>query len=285
MKPYEELYSALVQNKKYKTISKGVVQRHIVAYFKKHPAQQHVLQRPSSEKYKKIVQHIRSELHAIHGTFQTTKKSKREEYLALLQRLLRQKNVNQEEYLRLHNKILETNRSTKERLQYYPSLYKQIFRYTGNPQTILDLGCGLNPISYPYMHLQQTTYFAYDIDTADISFLSTYFKILSLRGKAAILDLNKLENIRSLPQADVAFLFNALDPLDQGKGHKLSEMLITVVPARFVVASFSTMTVSGKSMNYPYRGWIERMLERLGFSFTLFQTPNELFYIIEKNKT
>jgi len=79
-------------------------------------------------------------------------------------------------------------------------------------------------------------------------------------------------------------LFKVLDPLEQGKGHKLSEVLIKAIPAKWIVVSFATKTVAGKPMRHPERGWIERMLDRIGYKFSKFKTSNELFYIIQKFK-
>ena len=72
------------------------------------------------------------------------------------------------------------------------------------------------------------------------------------------------------------------DVLDKGKGHKTSEEIIKAIPAKFVVVSFATLTISGKKMNYPRRGWIELMCKRLGYEFKLLEFSNELFYVVMK---
>ena len=164
----------------------------------------------------------------------------------------------------------------------YPALYAELFQRIGKPKTILDLGCGLNPVSYPFMGLEDVTYFCCDVDEQDIHFLQAYFACIpALHGTATVLDLSQINAVKKLPQADVAFLFKVLDPLERGKkGHRLAEAIITAVPARHIIASFSTQTISGKQMNHPYRGWMERMLTRLQFSFTAFATENEFFYIM-----
>ena len=78
---------------------------------------------------------------------------------------------------------------------------------------------------------------------------------------------------------DVCFMFKFLDPIED-KGHKLSEEIIKLIKARYIVISFSTKTVSGKKMNHPYRGWIEKMLERIKKDFEKISLENEVFYII-----
>ena len=49
--------------------------------------------------------------------------------------------------------------STKERIDYYPKIYSEIFRIAGKPGIIADLGCGVNPFSFPYMNLKKLNLF------------------------------------------------------------------------------------------------------------------------------
>ncbi len=100
---------------------------------------------------KKIIKEVRSILHAVYGVFKKSKYSKKEKLL---------KEMSSTEDLETHNKILELHRSTKERLNYYPFIYEKIFAITGKPKSILDLGCGLNPVSFPYMGLKDVQYYA-----------------------------------------------------------------------------------------------------------------------------
>jgi len=88
--------------------------------------------------------------------------------------------------------------------------------------------------------------------------------------------------LSKLPQADVCFLFKMTDVLEQGRGHKVTEQILQAVKAKFVVVSFPTLTMSGKRMNYPRRRWMELMCERLGWSYSLIEMPNELFYVVMK---
>ncbi len=89
-------------------------------------------------------------------------------------------------------------------------------------------------------------------------------------------------SFRKLPKADVCFMFKFLDPLEE-KGHKLSEEIIKSLDCKYIVVSFSTKTISGRNMRYPYRGWIEKMLNRINIKFDRFNLENEVFYIIHKS--
>ena len=264
------------KNKKYKYIDDSLVKQEITKYLNANPNLIKFLDKEKSEKFKNIVKAVRAKLHLIHSSFKTSK-TNIDQYLTKL------RTAKNKEYLEMHDKILETSISAKERLKHYKGLYKKIFAITKKPKTIIDLGCGLNPISYPYMNIKNLNYYAFDINTKDIGFLNNYFKIMKnkgLNGKAKILNL-KNTNISKLPKADICLMLKLLDPLE-AKGHKLSETLITKLNTKHIVVSFATKTVTGRQMNYPYRGWIERMLNRINLKFNKITIENEVFYVIKK---
>jgi hypothetical protein len=223
---------------------------------------------PRSAVYKTIIKDVRAKLRRVYGLFRT------KENLAEIKKLLSEKKIDQ---------ILSVHSSTKERILFYPQLYQKIFQITGKPKTLLDLGCGINPFSFQHMKLSKLNYYAYDLSKEEISLINQYFKSINLDGKAEILNLLDFDKVKRLPSADLSFLFKMTDVLDRGKGHKTSEELIKSIPAKHVVISFATLTMSGKKMNHPRRGWIELMSKRLGYSYQLLEFSNELFYVISKD--
>lgn len=266
----QELLAEIKQSKKYKTLSEEVINEEIEKYLKRNPHYERY-------KDKKILKDIKTELHKIYGSFQTNSKRKREKYLEELK--LNPENIE------LIKKILLTNSSTKERLENYEEIYKKIFEITGKPNSILDLGCGLNPVSFPFMNIEKVNYYAYDIDGADISLLNEYFYTMKehIAGKADEINLSTIEEdeIKKLPETDVCFMFKLVDVLDR-KDHKQSEKIISNINSEWIIVSFSKKTISGRMMNFPYRGWIERMLERNKLWFQKIDFENEVFYIIKK---
>lgn len=264
-----ELLENVKKHKKYSSISEEIIVDKIKECLKSNPNITHI--------DKQLIKDIRKELHLSYASFQTKRKSKRKKYLDQLQRNLDDK---------LTKELLSITLSTKERLDNYNKLYKQIFKITGKPNTIIDLGCGLNPFSYPLMNLKKVNYFAYDIDEDDMKFLNEYFKLMNvhgLNGKAAILNLRNIQKVSKLPSAEVIFIFKVLDLLDK-KGHKNSEQLIKkLIPkTKFIVASFATRTLTRKKMNFPRRKWFELMLERNNLKFKIIETDNEIYYVVSK---
>ena len=263
------------KKKELRELSDSFVKNELHHYFKQNPKLERSLNNqinvnPKSADYKKIVKEVRGRLRRVYGLFRDDKRAD------LLKQLLLGK-VSAEE-------ILKTHSSTKERIPFYRQLYHDLFKITGKPISIIDLGSGINPFSIPYMNLKELNYRAYDLGEEEIKNLNAYFKYLKKQnpfftGKAVVLDILELKNILS---ADIAFLFKMTDVLDRRKGHKKTEEVITATPARFVVVSFPTVTMSGKKMNFPRRRWIELLCERLNYKYALLEFSNELFYVIEK---
>jgi hypothetical protein len=136
------------------------------------------------------------------------------------------------------------------------------------------------------MGLKKVTYLASDISTSDLAIIQTYFDATpEISGTTQAINLfnaQATDIFEGIKQTDVCFLFKVLEIVEQSKSHKISEIIITSVPAKWVIVSFPTKTISGVAMRYPRRGWIERMLERLCLSFKLLEYDNEIYYIIKK---
>lgn len=267
-----EFLTQIKKGKKYSTLADEVIIQEIKEYLRK------------NTKIKKIdkqsVKEIKARLHRLYSSYLRGKKSKRNKLLDELR--------NNTDNLEIIKKILLTAVSTKERLPYYDELYSQIFKITGNPRTIVDLGAGLNPVSCIYMNLNSLNYYSYDIDKEDMNFINEYFKIMKsrgLNGRAEILNVQDLEKISELPYSDMVFIFKLIDLINT-KNHKPGEELIKKLinnnKTKFIVVSFSTRTISGKPMNLPRRKGFELMLKRTGLKFKVLKIPNEVFYLISK---
>jgi len=266
MNNLKEIIKKIKQNKKYKSISNEIIKKEIKDYFKKNP---------DAQDNKTIIKEIRAILHKSYSSFQTKKKTKKYKYLEELKQ-----NKNKETI----NKLLSLTLSTKERINDYEFIYKNIFKITKKPKTIIELGCGLNPLSFPYMNIDFLNYYAYDIDEEDRRFLNKYFKIMKnkINGKAEILDLRNNKKLSKIPFSDIIFLFKVIDIIDK-ENHKPSEKLIQILikKTKFIVISFALKTITRKKMNFPKRKWFELMLNRLNLNYKIFKTDNEIFYIIK----
>lgn len=268
-----DLLAAVKANKKYNAISDEIVLNEINNYISKNKLK--IIS-------KQDVKNIRNSLHKSYASFQTKHKNKTSNYLDELEdKIKKNKNITD-----VTDKLLSISISTKERISNYRHIYNEIFKITSIPKSIIDLGSGFNPFSYPLMNLKELNYYAYDINNEDINFLNKYLKIMKqrgLNGRAQILNIRDLEKISKLPSSDVIFMFKLIDIIDT-QNHKPSEHLIKFLfdsnKTKFIVASFATKTLTRKPMNFPGRKWFEIMLKRIGLKFQAIKTDNEIFYVI-----
>ncbi len=269
---YTDILQKIKANKKYKGIADEIVMAEIERYKKKHS---------EIERYRdiRIIKDIRTQLHKAHGSFQNNKKNKRSTYFEELKKSPGD--------IDLLEAILSTNQSTKERIELYIRLYNKIFEVTGKPKVIVDIGSGINGVSIQFMNLgKELEYYCYDINQEDSDFLNDFFKLEKIKGKSFIMNCSKVEELAKIPDSDLVLMFKFLDTIEQNeKGHKLAEQIIELMmkKTKFIVASFATKTITGRPMNFPHRGWIERMLERINMKFQLIETDNEFYYIISKD--
>ena len=256
----KEIVQRIKQKKELRSINDSIVLEQLQAYLKQHPKLKWDNSR--SADYKQMIKDVRAKLRRSYGLF-------------------REEKIEVKDFKEVKS-ILESHSSTKERLPFYSEIYRKIFKITGIPATILDLGCGINPLSVEYMNLKKLNYYAYDISEKEVELINRFFTEKKISGKAQVLDVSKVDLVKKMPPADVAFMFKITDILDRGRGHKKTEEILTAVPAKLVVISFPTLTMSGKPMNAPHRKWMEWLCERLRLEYQVLEFSNEIFYIIRK---
>jgi SAM-dependent methyltransferase len=207
---------------------------------------------------KLIVKKVRSDLRKYVGQFQIsqTKKNK----------LLLKEDFS--ELLRIHS-------STKERLNIYPAIKELLNKLS--VKSILDLGCGINPIAIAESGI---FYFATDINNSDLEVVRSFFKKKGISGDVFQSDLTsgKID----FPKADICFMFKILDTIEKNK-HHIAESLISGLDCKYLLISFSTKKLSGKVMNFPKRYWLDLMLQRLGLKYRTLKFENEIFYLVDKS--
>ncbi len=249
---HDQIIKTIKKKKPLDRLDDDLVKDFLEAFLRKNPKLNKKLNDKKLKKseIKLIVKKIRNELNKIYGQFW------------------------------LNDSSLKGHKSTKERTGFYSSIYKKMFSVTGNAKKILDLGCGLNPLTYDLIPNYKNIYFyAVELTSYDCSNIKKIFADKNIMGEAIKADLRILNDF---PDADVCFMFKLLESLES-KGHKTAEYLLKNIKAKYFAVSFSTFNINGRRMNYPNRGWFERLLKRLGFNFTKFYEVNEVFYVIRKS--
>ncbi len=171
------------------------------------------------------------------------------------------------------------NPSIKERLVYYKEIYYKIFSITGKPKKILDLGCGLNPLSYEYLGCKPH-YYACDISKEDVKKVKEFFKKKKINGEA--FDFNLVDgNYSKLPKVNVCFLFKTLESLEQIK-RDISGPILKSLDCDWIAVSFSRKSMTGKRIKKSGRAWFRSVLKKLKLYYRVFDVGNEMFFIIKK---
>lgn len=229
-----------------------------------------------SKEHDAIVKEVRVDLRKLYGVFINNDYGKRKKLLEELK---------EDSSVEAHNKLLKLHRSSNERLGSYGEAYGQIFEITGKPKKILDLACGLNPLSYPYLECEPE-YIASDLSEEDMKFIDAYFKIMKIKGKAVFLDLVKAkeEELAKLSKdVDITFLFKALDSMEFVEWNS-SKRIISSLKSKWIVVSFPTKSIGGKKpIKKEKRGWFEKFLEEKELTSTIFELEDEIFYVIKNN--
>lgn len=252
----EILIQKIKEKKELRGVADDVVNRALEDYVKKYKID---LTKISKSDSKVIIKATRSELRLLTGRYQ---RSVKRNELAFDNESI--------------NKMLMTHSSTAERMDFYPKLREIINKL--KIHSILDLGCGLNPIA---LAEKKYEYFASDIKEDELKIIEAYFNNKKIKGKAFSYDLRT--DAKKLPSADLCIMLKVLDIIAKTKKDRavLVESLLRSIQCNYFLISFSTKKLSGKRMNYPKREWFERILAKLNLEAQKTEIENELFYLIK----
>ncbi|NCN99041.1 hypothetical protein COU62_01395 [Candidatus Pacearchaeota archaeon CG10_big_fil_rev_8_21_14_0_10_35_219] len=207
--------------------------------------------KPKSKKDEKIViKEVRAELRKLVGRFKSSSK------------LL--KLAEKGEF----DKIVQNHKSTNERVSFYPDLKKEIFQ--NNPKSILDIGCGLNPI---VLAKTGAKYYAQDVDENNLKILKIFFEKNKIDYKLILSDIRTLPQ---LPEADICLILKVFDIVKMP--HKDVKTFLSSIKCKKLIASFPIITLSGRPMDKPRRFWFEKILKDINITYEMLHSQNEIFY-------
>jgi len=259
----EEIINSVLNSKNYRSISPVMVRRLAEIEIKK------------NKDSKSVIKAVKNKLHQIYGAYENKIDFDK------LYRRLKEAYCGNENIRQIYEDILKIHSSTKERLPILENFYQQIFQITGQPSSILDLACGLNPLTVSWMALGgNVRYFAYDIDEKEIEFLNKFFQLIRFSGQA------KWQDIISEPpkeQADLAFLFKSIPCLEQQrKGTSLK--LLEDLKVNYIVVSFPIFSLSGrgKGMIDNYEKTFLNLIKGKKWKIDKILFKTELVFIVEK---
>ena len=168
-------------------------------------------------------------------------------------------------------KILRLHLSSRERLEHYDKLYRWIREYV-DFKSVLDLGCGFNVFSMPWMG--KVAYYGVDVNKDDVEFCNKYMGEYGFQWGVRWGNLFTFDNF--VP-TDVCFMFKILDGLESIE-RGASAKLLNKVRSSFIVVSFPMRSISGKSKITARRKWFEDLVVVLAKK----KFGDEVYYICKR---
>jgi 16S rRNA (guanine(1405)-N(7))-methyltransferase len=176
--------------------------------------------------------------------------------------------------------ILSCHASTKERIPLLDEFYPRIFAHTGQPTTILDLACALNPFALPWMGLKPgTRYFAYDLHQPRLDLINHFLKLNGMEPLAVHQDI--LVNPPDV-ECDVAFFFKEAHRFEQ-RQRGCNRAFWQSIRCKYLLVSLPTASLTGKHPKLEqHRKLVMETVDGLPWKVTEIEFSNEIVFCIEK---
>jgi 16S rRNA (guanine(1405)-N(7))-methyltransferase len=177
--------------------------------------------------------------------------------------------------------VMAVHASTRERVPHLDRFYAALFDRVGTVRSVLDAGCGLNPLAAPWMRLAPgATYTAVDIDSELVGFVGACLELIGVQARPLVSDIVS----GPLPhEADLALLLKMVPCLEQQRRGAGAEA-IRGLRARHVAVSFPIRSLGGRGKGMPatYARLFSEMVARERWTAEEIAAPGELLYLITK---
>ena len=177
--------------------------------------------------------------------------------------------------------ILNKHASTRERLplEEMDALYDRIFGFAGKTDRILDLACGINPL---YLGARNHKATGVDISGAAVSLINAFGETYGIPVKAVCADL-LCDGAIPRERFDLALLFKVLPLLERQRAGAATAVM-DAINAETLAVSFPTRTLGGRNVGMAahYTQWMEAHLSQERTVVGMFETENELFFILKE---
>jgi len=262
----EQLVNAVLKSSKYRNVCEDLIE--------------HIGMRELSKgkSLKAAVKATKNKLHQVGGAYFL----KKPKYDVWLERLNEAKKAKSESAFRMVcMEVMGYHYSTKERLTILDEFYSRIFSLLPPVHSVIDVACGFNPISIPWMPLSaDAKYYAYDIYKDMISFINNFMTACNVQGYAEARDVTQ-----KMPEiaADLAFVLNTIpcfEQIEKSSGEKVLKSL----NSKFMVVSFPVKSLCGreKNMRKHYEAMFDRLVREKEWSVQRLEFGSELVFVIRK---
>jgi 16S rRNA (guanine(1405)-N(7))-methyltransferase len=171
--------------------------------------------------------------------------------------------------------------STRERLPILEQFYATVLADLRPIRSVLDLACGLNPLSIPWMPLAEgAAYHACDIYRDMVGFLNEFLVLAGLRGGVQAVDVTRACPDRHVELALLLKTLPCLDRLDDSVGPQV----LDAINADHLLVSFPARSLGGrdKEMTAQYEARFLSLVEGRSWTVRRFEYASELAFLVSK---
>ena len=177
-------------------------------------------------------------------------------------------------------KMMAKHASTKERIPHIQPFFDAIHEVIGEPESILDLACALDPLCLSWIHMApQASFKAYDLNGSRIQYLQKFFDCAGIKAEAIQQDI--LLN-PSQDQADCAFFFKEAHRLEKRQPGS-TRILIENTKVKTFILSLPAFDLKGHhSLESYHRHLVEKTIEAKNWVLESKLIGNEIIFFIHK---
>lgn len=169
--------------------------------------------------------------------------------------------------------------STRERAPHLDTFYPDLWHVTGRPSSVLDLGCGLNPLALPWMGIGTASYGAIDVDAGTLEVARGFLESV---GQPHVAEVRDLAAHVPAARADVALLLKLVTTLDRQDADAATRLL-RGLRVDHAVVSFAARSLGGRGGHErTYRARLERLVGDAGRVRNVVEAsvPGELVFVL-----
>ncbi|MFH1238341.1 MAG: hypothetical protein ABIH79_00340 [archaeon] len=185
------------------------------------------------------------------------------------------------------DEILKMHMSSRKRD--YEKFYAEIFEGIGNVESIIDLGCGVNGFSYPYLKeiLGEVNYVGIEAVGQLVENMNGYFEEETFSAKVICADLFEIEQVLKILKGQkcprVILMFQVVDALENLEKNFSKEFLLRISKeCEWIVLSLPTESLSGRKRFDVQRKWIVDFLKESFIIEKDFVMNGERIIVIKK---
>ncbi len=258
------LLAAVEKKTKYNTICEDIIRR---------IGEQEIAKRAS---LKEAIKGTCSKIHQVGGAFMENRPDF-SRWLTELETL--PQDIHSAEIKQYCQEKMQAHASTSERLPILEIFFQRCLESLAPIHSLLDMGCGLNPLALPWMPLaKDPMYQGMDIFSDMTHFDQLFLQHIRLRGKVNCADIL---NEPPRQRFQVALILKIIPLIDQLEKDRARQWLENI-PASHLLVSFPIFSLSGKGKgmleNYSTR--FTQMVEEGDWKMERFEFSTELAFLL-----